>query len=103
MGAQQSLQEEYLDALQRLNSIEQESIINSFKTAAQGKRKRIDRAAFTFLLQQYNIPEVSGNRLFEAFDQKRVRKFPKYQLITNGTRFNIYRLAILIWRNSFAG
>ena len=73
MGAGNSVfKEDYKDALQLLNVEEQRSIIESFRTYAGDKGKKVDRPSFTKLLTTLRIPAISSDRLFEVFDRKKV-------------------------------
>lgn len=72
MGAGNSVfKEDYKDALQLLNVEEQRSIIESFRTYAGDKGKKVDRPSFTKLLTTLRIPAISSDRLFEVFDRKK--------------------------------
>ena len=73
MGVNASgLKQDYNDALKLLSTEEQETIIESFRTFAGDKGKKVDRSGFAKLLDNFGIPANSSDTLFEAFDRKKV-------------------------------
>ena len=73
MGSQNSsLMKECSDSISKLDAAEQERIINKFKNATAGKKRKVDRVMFAELLKEFDIPSSSCVRLFDAFDRKNV-------------------------------